>query len=91
MLDEPSLGLAPILVDQVLDTIQSLRRPKLNFTNWLNTRLTADTLPPGALNSNPVMPADLEWDDWAKTGFTGYVNHLDAVRPVQTRVTAYHC
>lgn len=40
-------------------------QPKLNFTNWLNTRLTADTLPPGALNSNPVMPADLEWDDWA--------------------------
>ena len=29
MLDEPSLGLAPILVDQVLDTVQSLRRSGL--------------------------------------------------------------
>ena len=29
MLDEPSLGLAPILVDQVLDTVESLRRSGL--------------------------------------------------------------
>ena len=40
-------------------------KPKLNFANWPNTRLVADTLPPDALNSNPVMPADLEWDDLA--------------------------
>jgi hypothetical protein len=35
-------------------------KPKLNFTNWPNTRLTADTLPPDL-----IMPADLEWDDLA--------------------------
>jgi hypothetical protein len=40
-------------------------KPKFNFANWPNTSLTADTLTPDALNSNLVMPADLEWDDLA--------------------------
>jgi hypothetical protein len=40
-------------------------KPKLNFANWPNTRLTADIFPPSTLNVNPVMPADMEWDELA--------------------------
>ena len=35
-------------------------KAKLNFVNWPNTRLTADTLPPDL-----IMPANKEWDDMA--------------------------
>jgi hypothetical protein len=36
-------------------------QPKLNFANWLATRLIADTLPP----NSSFMPDDIEWDDMA--------------------------
>ena len=53
-------------------------KPKLNFANWPNTRLIADTLPP-----DMVMPADLEWDDLALNiyllGHDACANHQIAI------------